>query len=190
MPCSSLTARETCCCRTIEDFNLNLTTVGIAVAIVSLTSTALQQVLVRKLQKQYNISPTELLSLAAPVCASALLLVGPFIDKNIDGQWITSYNWDTEPVAMILLSCFLAVLVNMSQFICLGRLATVSFQVSGHLKTVFVFLLSWAFVGEEMPKSKLFGILLTLTGIICYGMQFGGKPVEVEADKPITTVRK
>lgn len=58
-----------------------------------------------------------------------LLLVGPFIDQAIGKQWVLDYTWTQPAVRQLLLSCALAVLVNISQFMCLGRFSAVSFQV-------------------------------------------------------------
>lgn len=49
----------------------------------------------------------------------------------------------------IALSCLVAVGVNLSQFICIGRFTAVSFQVLGHMKTVLVLVLGFTFFGKE-----------------------------------------
>jgi hypothetical protein len=58
-----------------------------------------------------------------------LLLVGPLIDQAITQKWVLDYTWTQPAVQQLLLSCALAVLVNTSQFMCLGRFSAVSFQV-------------------------------------------------------------
>jgi solute carrier family 35 protein E3 len=58
-----------------------------------------------------------------------LLVVGPFIDQAVSQQWIANYTWTTPALQQLLLSCGLAVLVNVSQFMCLGRFSAVTFQV-------------------------------------------------------------
>jgi len=59
-----------------------------------------------------------------------LLVVGPLIDQVITEQWVLQYAWSQAAAQQLLLSCALAVLVNISQFMCLGRFSAVSFQVS------------------------------------------------------------
>jgi solute carrier family 35 protein E3 len=58
-----------------------------------------------------------------------LLLVGPYIDQAVSQRWIADYTWSSAALQQLLLSCALAVLVNVSQFMCLGRFSAVTFQV-------------------------------------------------------------
>lgn len=58
-----------------------------------------------------------------------LLLTGPFIDKLVSRQWITSYILTFPALQCLALSCAIAVLVNISQFMCLGRFSAMTFQV-------------------------------------------------------------
>lgn len=58
-----------------------------------------------------------------------LLAIGPLIDQSITQQWVLDYEWTQPGLQQLLLSCGLAVLVNISQFMCLGRFSAVSFQV-------------------------------------------------------------
>lgn len=60
-----------------------------------------------------------------------LLAIGPLIDQSITQQWVLHYGWTRPAVQQLVLSCGLAVLVNISQFMCLGRFSAVSFQVRG-----------------------------------------------------------
>ena len=139
-------------------------------AMISVITSALQQVFVRKLQKQYSVASMDLLSSVAPLSATLVITVGPVVDYMVGGSWVTSYTWNSQALLALALSCSLAILVNISQFSCLGRFSAVSFQVMGHLKTVLVFLISWVMLGETMPPIKLAGIGLTLAGIILYSI--------------------
>lgn len=58
-----------------------------------------------------------------------LLLVGPFIDQAVSQRWLLDYTWTQPALQQLLLSCSLAVLVNVSQYMCLGRFSAVTFQV-------------------------------------------------------------
>lgn len=58
-----------------------------------------------------------------------LLLVGPSIDQLLTGQWVLSYQPSVPALQCLALSCAVAVLVNVSQFMCLGRFSAVTFQV-------------------------------------------------------------
>ena len=43
--------------------------------------------------------------------------------------WVLDYDWRTAAAVAFGASCALAVLVNLSQFMCLGRFTAVSYQV-------------------------------------------------------------
>jgi hypothetical protein len=49
----------------------------------------------------------------------------------------------------IFLSCIVAVGVNASQFICIGRFSAVTFQVLGHMKTILVLVLGFLFFNDS-----------------------------------------
>lgn len=58
-----------------------------------------------------------------------LLLAGPFIDKALSSKWILDYNFTPLGAQCLALSCSVAIFVNISQFMCLGRFSAISFQV-------------------------------------------------------------
>jgi solute carrier family 35, member E3 len=59
----------------------------------------------------------------------SLLLVGPFLDYYVVDAWVLEYDWRMAAAIVFGSSCALAVLVNLSQFMCLGRFTAVSYQV-------------------------------------------------------------
>lgn len=66
-----------------------------------------------------------------------LLLIGPFIDQRITGTWIGSFEYSLPALQCLALSCTIAVLVNVSQFMCLGKFSTVTFQVGCELSLLW-----------------------------------------------------
>ena len=59
-----------------------------------------------------------------------LLLIGPFLDRYVSSSWVFDFSYTFNAVVFLVLSCSMAVFVNISQFMCLGRFSAVSFQVS------------------------------------------------------------
>lgn len=59
----------------------------------------------------------------------SLLLIGPFVDLGVGDKWILAYQLSTPALICLLMSCGIAVAVNISQFMCLGRFSAVTFQV-------------------------------------------------------------
>jgi hypothetical protein len=58
-----------------------------------------------------------------------LLCVGPFLDRWISSAWVFDFQFSVPSAMYLVLSCSVSVLVNISQFMCLGRFSAVSFQV-------------------------------------------------------------
>ena len=113
-----------------------------------------------------------------------LLGVGPFIDRLITRSWIMTYNATPSSMQCLLLSCAIAVLVNISQFMCLGRFSAVSFQVLGHAKTILVLLVGWLYFNDMMSGRKLLGMFFAVAGMGGYGwatahQQVGGRLVRL-----------
>ncbi|GAB4814419.1 hypothetical protein N2152v2_001465 [Parachlorella kessleri] len=154
---------------TLEEISFDGTPLGLMIAAGSVVSSGMQQILVRTMQKKHNLSSNELLGATAPSQAASLLLFGPFIDKLVSSTWVFSYSFSAGALVFLMLSCGLAVLVNISQFMCLGRFTAVTFQVLGHAKTILVLMGSWLFLGETASTKKLFGMVLAVAGMVLYG---------------------
>ncbi|KAG9455527.1 hypothetical protein H6P81_000035 [Aristolochia fimbriata] len=151
---------------TITDVKVNLK--GFLCASVAVLSTSLQQITIGSLQKKYSIGSFELLSKTAPIQALSLLLVGPFVDYYLNGQFILNYKLSSGAIVFVLLSCSLAVFCNVSQYLCIGRFSAVSFQVLGHMKTVCVLTLGWLLFDSELTLKNILGMALAVLGMIIY----------------------
>lgn len=113
-----------------SNYALNQYPYGLLAAAVSVVSSGLQQYMVRYLQLNYGVSALQLLSITAPVQGAFLFAIGPFFDIKIASAWLFDYSWTNKAFFMVSLSCGLAIIVNFSQFVCLGSFSAVSFQVS------------------------------------------------------------
>ncbi|MEW5299114.1 MAG: hypothetical protein WDW36_002160 [Sanguina aurantia] len=152
---------------TVTDLAVN--PLGLAIAAVSVVTSGLQQILCGTIQREHKLTSNQLLANTAPIQGVLLLLVGPYVDQRITGSWIGSFNY-TLPASLCLgLSCCIAVLVNISQFMCLGRFSAVTFQVMGHSKTVLVLLLSWLYLDDKMTARKFIGMAVAIAGMVAYG---------------------
>uniref|UniRef100_A0A061RYX6 Sugar phosphate transporter domain-containing protein n=1 Tax=Tetraselmis sp. GSL018 TaxID=582737 RepID=A0A061RYX6_9CHLO len=152
---------------TVTDVALNPH--GIAWAVVSILTSSLQQVFCGHLQRKFKISSHELLSLSSPFQALFLLVVGPFLDKLVARMWVHEFEFNVPAVIFLVTSCVTAILVNLSQYFCLGRFSAVTFQVLGHLKTVLVLLGGWLVLHEPYTGKQLLGCSLAVLGMCTYG---------------------
>ncbi|XP_077212390.1 UDP-rhamnose/UDP-galactose transporter 2-like [Tasmannia lanceolata] len=170
---------------TVTDVKVNAK--GFLCACVAILSTSLQQISIGSLQKKYSISSFELLSKTAPIQALSLLLFGPFIDYYLNGQFISNYKYSSAAIFFILLSCFLAVFCNVSQYLCIGRFSAVSFQVLGHMKTVCVLTLGWLLFDSELTLKNILGMATAVLGMVIYSWAV---EIEKQAKANISLVKE
>lgn len=153
---------------TVTDVSVNAK--GFIAAAIAVWSTALQQYYVHNLQKKYSLGSFDLLGHTAPAQAGSLLLAGPLVDYWLTEKKVNQFEYSVHSLFFIVLSCFIAVGTNLSQFICIGRFTAVSFQVLGHMKTILVLLLGFLLFGKEgMNMHVVLGMLLAVVGMVWYG---------------------
>lgn len=153
---------------TVTDVSVNAK--GFIAAFIAVWSTSLQQYYVHSLQQKYSLGSFNLLGHTAPLQAASLLLSGPFVDYWLTGKRVDGFNYTSVSLLFIALSCTIAIGTNLSQFICIGRFTAVSFQVLGHMKTVFVLVLGFLFFGKEgLNLHVVLGMIIAILGMIWYG---------------------
>lgn len=158
-------------CRTVNDLGSGSTKMGgVLIAALSVVGSGMQQILCGHMQRLHKMQSHQLLAATAPAQGVMLLVIGPWIDKAVSGGWVGSYVITMPALSLIVLSCLIAVGVNVSQFMCLGRFSAVTFQVLGHTKTILVLLISWLALGESMSPKKLMGMALAVAGMVAYGV--------------------
>lgn len=103
------------------------------------------------------------------MCGLVLLPVAPLLDfASNGGVSLFSYRLTLEVVGVILLTCVLAMGVNYTTYLLVGKTSAVSFQVIGTLKTT-VTLLAGIILFRETPKQhQVVGIVMGLTGMVLY----------------------
>mmetsp|Transcript_13971 Transcript_13971/g.23091 ORF Transcript_13971/g.23091 Transcript_13971/m.23091 type:complete len:365 (+) Transcript_13971:193-1287(+) len=152
---------------TVTDFKLNA--IGFIYAVLGVIVTSFYQVWVGTKQKELQVSSMQLLYYQAPLSAFMLLFVIPFLDNvrtGPDSLW--HYKYSNMATFMILLSGFIAFLVNLSIFLVIGRTSPVTYNVLGHFKLTTIILGGFFLFGAPVDWRNIAGILLTLTGVFAY----------------------
>eukprot|EP00884_Botryococcus_braunii_P023126 jgi/Botrbrau1/9498/Bobra.0252s0113.1 len=168
---------------TVTDFVMTHNVLGLCIAGMSVVCSGMQQILCRVMQQKHALSSTEFLAMVAPAQGWSLLLAGPLLDKVVSRSWVWSYPWTLPALGMLALSCTAAVGVNISQFLCLGRFSAMTFQVMGHMKTVAVLLVGWAFLGDVITQKQCLGMGIAILGMVMYGIATAGPPKPAEPKK-------
>eukprot|EP01025_Chloroclados_australasicus_P018712 TRINITY_DN1993_c0_g2_i3.p1 TRINITY_DN1993_c0_g2~~TRINITY_DN1993_c0_g2_i3.p1 ORF type:complete len:401 (+),score=31.88 TRINITY_DN1993_c0_g2_i3:182-1204(+) len=152
---------------TVSDVAVSM--MGLIIAGLSVVTSGMQQLEVGRLQRKHGVSSNELLSNTAPIQGGTLVLIGPFIDKMVTDKWIFLYDYSIPAMLCLLTTCAIAVAVNISQFMCLGRFNASTFQVLGHSKTILVLTGSWMLLGETISQRQLLGMAMAVLGMVAYG---------------------
>lgn len=68
----------------------------------------------------------------------------------------------------IILSCLIAVSVNFSTFLVIGKTSPVTYQVLGHLKTCLVLGFGYTLLHDPFTERNIIGILVAMLGMGLY----------------------
>ena len=167
----------------LNELTLSDSTIGVFVALCSVVSSSGQQLMVRHLQLKHNVSAGQLLGVVAPAQGASLLLLSPFLDKVTTGGYVTDYEWTQGALLCMVLSCSAAVLVNVSQFLVLGRFTAVTYQVLGHAKTICVLCVGYVFFGGIITGQQLLGMGLAIGGMMGYSRASQAAPAAKPASQ-------
>ena len=136
---------------------------GAFAAVSAFTVTALYQIWIGKKIAELKISAPQLLLNQAPVSVVILAFFIPLGDK------IPDVNRLQSPVLWTLfLSGILASLLNLSQFLIIGRTSALTFNIVSNLKNIIILSLSWYQDGHIPTLQDSFGVFLAIGGAWAY----------------------
>ncbi|CAA2985113.1 UDP-xylose transporter 1 [Olea europaea subsp. europaea] len=150
----------------VTDLQLNF--VGTILSLLAILTTCVGQILTNTIQKKLNVSSTQLLYQSAPFQAAILFVSGPFVDQCLTKQNVFAHKYSTVVLSFILLSCVIAVFVNFSTFLVIGKTSPVTYQVLGHLKTCLVLAFGYTLLHDPFTARNILGILIAIIGMGLY----------------------
>lgn len=150
----------------ITDLQLNF--VGTIISLLAIITTCVSQILTNTIQKTLNVSSTQLLYHSAPFQAAILFVSGPIVDQLLTNQSVFAYKYSSTVLAFIILSCLIAVSVNFSTFLVIGKTSPVTYQVLGHLKTCLVIGFGYTLLHDPFNGRNIIGILIAIFGMVLY----------------------
>ena len=140
--------------------------VGLLWAGLAIVANSLYTIWGQTKQRELGVEPMQLLLYQAPLSAVLLCVAMPFFD---DVPALVKYQWNSERIIMVLLTCILGFGVNFSFFLGVGKTSPLTMNLLGHLKTVLVFVGGVILFGDSLTVQKLFGGALTIMGLVMYG---------------------
>lgn len=101
------------------------TTLGASIAVAAFTVTAFYQVWIGKKIKDFGLSSPQLLLNQAPIAVGLLALLAPFFDTLPNVEEIPR-----DTLVVLFLSGLAAASLNLSQFLIIGRMSALTFNVA------------------------------------------------------------
>ncbi|CAL5363983.1 unnamed protein product [Camellia sinensis] len=120
------------------------------------------------IQKKIKVSSTQLLYQSCPYQAMTLFFAGPFLDRLLTNQNVFAFKHTPQVLVFIVLSCLIAVSVNFSTCLVIGKTSPVTYQVLGHLKTCLVLAFGYVLLHDPFSWRNIFGIVIALVGMVLY----------------------
>lgn len=150
------------------DFKLNF--VGTMFALANILCTSFYQIWCGSLQKSLDANSLQLQMYIAPLSALTIIPVIPIFDNYSlkSPNSIFQFVLTPQNASAILFTGVLALCVNVSIFLVIGKTSAVTYNVVGNGKTAFLFLVDFLIFGRPFEPANVFGMALTLTGVIWY----------------------
>ncbi|KAH8594588.1 triose-phosphate transporter family-domain-containing protein [Bisporella sp. PMI_857] len=139
------------------------TTLGASIAVAAFTVTAFYQVWIGKKIKDFNVSSPQLLLNQAPISVFLLAFLVPFFDTM---PKVDKIPHDT--VVALFFSGLAAAMLNLSQFLIIGRMSALTFNVASNVKTIIILTYGWVSEGRILTLKDSVGIILALGGATLY----------------------
>lgn len=150
------------------DFKLNL--IGTVYAIVNILCTSFYQIWCGSLQKSLEANPLQLQLYIAPLSALFIIPAVPIFDNwsilSPDSIW--NFSWSIPLIVRILVTGGLALCVNISIFLLIGKTSAVTYNVVGNGKTAFLLTADFLFFGRPFLLSNVTGLVTTFVGVLWY----------------------
>lgn len=139
------------------------TTLGASIATAAFTVTAFYQVWIGKKMKDFAVSSPQLLLNQAPISVLLLAMLVPWFDTMPDVEKVP-----TDTLIALFLSGLAAAVLNLSQFLIIGRMSALTFNVASNVKTIIILTYGWVSEGRILTVKDALGIILALGGATLY----------------------
>ena len=148
---------------TVYDLDMNF--VGSCFAVCAVVATSMAQIFTSTYQKSLGCDALQLLYHTSPIILVGMIVMCPMFD---DTTGLAEFVYTPGCVYRILLSCCFALGVNISNYLVLGKLGPLTYQVVGHLKTVLILLLGFLMFNKTLDMRNIIGIIIAMTGVVAY----------------------
>ena len=151
---------------TVTDVQLNA--LGTCMSVCAVITTCVSQIWTNHYTKQFQVSSTQLLYAMPPYMAGILSIIALPLDAQLVGGTPFDVTWSVPVLFWASITCGIAISVNFSTFLVIGKCDAVTYQVLGHLKTMLVLGFRFTVIGNPATGRNLMGIAVALVGMIVY----------------------
>lgn len=141
------------------------TVAGAVVAVASVASTGMHQFFCGRLQSWHALNASQLLAKVSPLKAAMLIICGPFLDKLFFGGNLLEVKWKGSILALVSLTCTLAVILNISQYSVIRFLGAGTYQALSQLKTVVIITIGSLLFDRKVNAWQLLGASTAIIGV-------------------------
>lgn len=160
---------------TVSDTQVSSNPMGIIVATAAVLASALYQVWTGSKQKELGVNGNQLLHQVAPTAVGLLAVLIPIIEpvgfSNPGPGTILGFSFSSSAVAWILFSSCLGLVVTLTTYLFIGVTSALTYNVVGHMKTVFIVTSGVIFFGDVVSTKKMLGLACAMAGIVWYTSQ-------------------
>ncbi len=149
---------------TVSDTSLNF--IGTIYAILAVLCTTCAQVFTSRFQKELNFDGLQLLYHTSPIISLGMLFFGLALE-GIPGITFR-FEPSTGTVYRIIITCVFALLVNVTNYVVLGKTDALTYQIVGHFKMICIIILGFLLFNQHASFKNILGIAIALVGVMLY----------------------
>ncbi|KAI5842795.1 triose-phosphate transporter family-domain-containing protein [Tricharina praecox] len=143
----------------------NTTPLGVIIAIAAFITTAVYQIWIGKKQTDTGCSGAQLLFNQSYLALGLLGVLAPLVEG---GSGDARAPMDAKVWIAILLSGATAMVVNLTQFLIIGRTSAVTFNVASHAKTAIILAVGWLLEPGGFGWAEFVGTVMAAGGAVIY----------------------
>lgn len=149
-------------------YDIKFNVLGTMFALIGVLTTSLYQVWVGEKQKEFQVNSMQLLFYQAPLSATLLLFVVPFVEPPWAPDGFLHHRWTLLDLAVVGLTGVVAFLVNLSIYWIIGNTSAVTYNVVGHTKFLLTLIGGFVVFHDRVQLIQVVGIVFTFVGVYLY----------------------
>lgn len=146
----------------------SFTSVGTAASVLMVSSTAMNQIAIQEATQKLKMSSPQLLLKCLPFALVLVTPILPLLEDWSKHNGPIGFEYTPHTVALIGASGGLAVLVNLTTFMIIGKASAITYRVLTHAKTIIIFIGNFVLFKQQHDIRNILGTAITFLGVVCY----------------------